>query len=177
MHIIIGLITAVAGLFWALNSLERSGFRLSSLNPFHWHRRTQWKKQYAENPLYSIDNPMESAAAVLIGIAKLEGEISREQKQEILSIFSEEFSLGEEEAKSLFASTSFLLQSETNFIQNIDKIFSQSKGQFSGEQVDSTVSLLKRIAGLDSDVSKQQSEVIDLVSAVFQSNVKNEGKW
>ena len=34
MHIVIAVITAIAGLFWALNALQRSGFQFSSLNPF-----------------------------------------------------------------------------------------------------------------------------------------------
>lgn len=29
MHIVIAVITAIAGLFWALNSLQRSGFHFS----------------------------------------------------------------------------------------------------------------------------------------------------
>ena len=33
MHIVIAAITAVAGLIWALNSLQRSGFNVSALNP------------------------------------------------------------------------------------------------------------------------------------------------
>lgn len=39
MHIIIGVITAIAGLLWALNRLNESGFNLNSLNPFLWARR------------------------------------------------------------------------------------------------------------------------------------------
>ena len=39
MHILIGLITAIAGLFWALNSLQRSEFNFGLSNPFLWSRR------------------------------------------------------------------------------------------------------------------------------------------
>ena len=131
MHIIIGLISAAAGLLWAINSLQNSGFRLSSLNPFLWMRRNKWKKQYAQSPLYMLENPMEAAAAVLLGVAKLEGEISKEQKREILSIFSDEFKLDVDKAKELFASTSFMLQSENNFLTNIDKVLAPSKSNFS----------------------------------------------
>lgn len=177
MHILIGIITAVAGLFWALNSLQQSGFRLSSLNPFHWHRRNQWKKQYAQSPLYMLENPMDAAAAILLGIAKLEGEISREQKSEILQIFSNEFNLDASQAQDLFASTSYLLQTEHNFIQNVDKVLSSSCDKFSSEQADSTLELLIRIAKIESDISAEQYELIDSVTKILKPLATQQGKW
>jgi tellurite resistance protein len=177
MHIIIGIITALAGLFWALNSLQQSGFRLSSLNPFHWHRKNQWKKKYAQNPLYMLDNPMDAAAAVLLGIAKLEGEISREHKSEMLEIYSKEFNLDSDKAKDLFASTSYLLQSENNFLKNVDKVLSSSKEKFSSEQADSTLGLLIRIAKIESDISAEQYELIDSVTKILKPLATQQGKW
>ncbi len=177
MHIIIGLITAVAGLVWAMNSLQQSGFRLSSLNPFHWHRRNQWKKQYAQNPLYNLDNPMEAAAAVLLGIAKLEGEISREQKNEILSIFSTEFKLDQEKAKELFSATSYLLQSENNFIKNVDKVFSVSLDKMSLEQAQSIIELMMKIATFESDLSSEQKQLIDSVTKLLAPKNQSSQKW
>ncbi len=177
MHILIGIITALAGLLWALNSLQQSGFRLSSLNPFHWHRRSQWKKKYARNPLYTLENPLDAAAAILLGIAKLEGEISREHKSEILEIFSSEFNLDTNQAKELFASTSYLLQSENNFIKNVDKVLSSSQEKFSNEQADSTLELLIRIAKIESDISAEQYELIDLVTKILKPLTTAQGKW
>lgn len=177
MHIIIGLITALAGLFWALNSLERSGFRLSSLNPFYWHRRRQWRKKYSENPLYTLDNPMDAAAAILLGIAKIEGEISREHKNEILDIFSSEFNLDAMKAKELFASTSYLLQSENNFVKNIGKVLSRSIDQFSTEQAESTISLAMRIAKIENEISPLQQDLLDSLNQLFKVKKTNNGKW
>ena len=55
VHIVIGVLSAVAGLIWAMVALQRSGLDLNALNPFLWHRRSQWKKKYGENP-YSMQN-------------------------------------------------------------------------------------------------------------------------
>ena len=177
MHIIIGLITAIAGLIWALNSLERSGFRWSSINPFYWHRRNKWKKQYQESPLYALSEPMEVAAVVMLGVAKLEGEISREQKKEILKIFNSEFNLDEKSSSDLFASTSYLLQSENNFLKNIDKVLARSKDSFSEEQAESTIALAERIAKLDSNISHTQQELLNSFARQFHSNQKQIQKW
>lgn len=177
MHIIIGLITAIAGLLWALNSLERSGFRLSSLNPFYWYRRTKWKKQYHESPLYSITEPMDAAAVVMLGMAKMEGEISREQKTEILNIFSSEFNLQSDKAKELFASSSYLLQSENNFIKNINKVLEPSKDKFSSEQVESTINLVKKIAKSESEMSLEQEELLERVIQILKPQDAEKNKW
>ena len=71
MHYIIGLITALAGLLWALNSLQRSGFKLSSINPFAWHRRSQWSQKYGADPVTRVQDPLELVAVLLMGMAKM----------------------------------------------------------------------------------------------------------
>lgn len=177
MHIIIGLITAAAGLIWAINSLQQSGFRLSSLNPFYWLRRTRWKKQYQELPLYQLDSSLEVAAVLIVSVAKLEGEISREQKQEILTLFKTEFNLDDNASSDLFASTCYLLQSEHNFLNNIDKIVSPVIQKFSEEQAVSTVELIIRIANLDSAMSADQSRMISTVKQLLNPVINQQQKW
>ena len=163
MHILIGLITAVAGLIWALYSLQRAGVNLNAFNPFFWYRRTHWSKKYGQDPLYGLDRPIDAAVVVLLGMAKLEGEISREQKQELLHIFETEFKLGNSQATELFASTSFLLQRENNFLANIHKILAPSKSQFTAEQTESLTELMSRVGKVDSELSVSQRQLIDLV--------------
>ena len=36
---LIGFITALAGLIWALHSLQNAGVNLNAFNPFYWARR------------------------------------------------------------------------------------------------------------------------------------------
>lgn len=177
MHIIIALITALAGLLWALNSLQNSGFSFSSLNPFSWKRRRQWRKQYQQNPLYSLDNPMEAAAVLLLGTAKLEGEISQQQKQQLLQIFTEEFKLSEKDAQSLFSSTAYLLQNENNFLKNIPRILAKSADKFTDQQKQMTLSLIAQVAKIDSQILDEQQELINKVSKVFAIKENQNGGW
>jgi uncharacterized tellurite resistance protein B-like protein len=177
MHIIIGILTALGGLLWAINSLQRSGFRLSSINPFYWHRRNQWRKKYSENPLYSLENPMEVAAALLLGVAKLEGEISREQKSRILSVFTEKFGLSSNQAQELFSSTAFMLQSENNFVKNIDKVVKPSREKFSKQQVESTLELAKEVASMDSPPTELQVNLINKIAQIFAIQESNNNTW
>ena len=120
---------------------------------------------------------MEVAASLMLGMAKLEGEISREQKNEILEMFSNEFSLEPNKAKDLFSSTSYLLQSENNFIKNIGKILSPSKDKFSSEQAESTISLITRIAHIDSEISPIQETLLKSVKQTFKPILSDHEKW
>ena len=91
MHIVIAAITAIAGLLWALNALQRSGFQFSSLNPFLAWRRWQWSRSYGARPIYKLERPMDVAAVLLLGVAKADGAITSDQKRELLAMFQDEF--------------------------------------------------------------------------------------
>ena len=80
MHVVIGVLTALAGLIWAIVALQKAGVSISAFNPFLWHRRMNWKNNISEKPLYTLSDPMEVAAVLILGVAKCEGEISAEQK-------------------------------------------------------------------------------------------------
>lgn len=88
MHIIIGVLTAIAGLVWALHSLQNSGVDLNSFNPFTWARRRKWEKLYGAKPLYNLVKPMEAAASLIVGTLAQEGIISSDQKMQVISLFN-----------------------------------------------------------------------------------------
>ena len=106
MHIVIAAITAIAGLLWALNSLQRSGFQFSSLNPFLAWRRFQWSRTYGGRPIYKLDRPIDVAAVLLLGVAKADGAITSDQKRELLAMFQSEFSISRDEASDLLLASS-----------------------------------------------------------------------
>ena len=120
MHIVITLITALGGLFWAMYYLQRSGFDFNSLNPFLWHRRAQWQNKYNTKPIYNLSEPLDVAVLLLLGIAKCEGEISAEQKQQLLKILENEFHLSGDQASDQLLASSHLLKDEIYLVDNIN---------------------------------------------------------
>jgi hypothetical protein len=112
LHYLIGLITAVAMLIFALSRLQRAGLDLNALNPFLWYRRAQWKKLYATKPLYALDKPMEIAALLLVATAKCEGEVSAQQEKFLLDTFKNDFHLSDKEASELLAASAYLLRND-----------------------------------------------------------------
>ncbi|MCG8084074.1 MAG: hypothetical protein JAZ13_00040 [Candidatus Thiodiazotropha taylori] len=125
MHIILPVLGAVITILILLNRLESNGIDIGWLNPFAWKRRREWAKKYHANPVYSLDNPMQVTALVMAALAKSEGEISAEQKKEILGKYQEVFHLSEKAAGDLFSSVIFLIKDDLLAVQNVEKLLGQ----------------------------------------------------
>jgi len=177
MHIIIGIITAVAGLIWALVSLQRAGFNLSSLDPFALYRRLIWKKKYRAKPLYNMQNPMDVAAVLILGVAKCEGEISIEQKQAIQAIFVNEFKLSDSEASDLLVASSYLLRDEVYIVDKLDKVLEKSKSYFNQEQIDSTLELMKQVSRICNETNEEQAKLIARAQKILSPKKEEQSKW
>lgn len=177
MHYVIGFITAVAGLLWALNSLQRSGVDLNALNPFVWWRRRQIAKFYGANPLHVLDNPMEVAALLMLATAKCDGVVSREEKRFLLQTFEREFQVSGHEASSLLSQASYLLRDETDIIGQLEKILERSRTSFTDEQIESTVDLMHRTASLEGPPDEKRLALIGETSRILGSAKVQPGKW
>ncbi len=106
MHIILGPLGSIVTILYML---DRLGIDLGGLNPFYWQRRRSWAKKYQGDPIYSVEDPMHVAAILIVGAAKLDGEISSEQKRVALEQFESSFSLDSPAASELFGSAAHLL--------------------------------------------------------------------
>jgi len=177
VHIVIGVLSAVAGLIWAMVALQRSGLDLTALNPFLWYRRNQWKKKYADKPIYALDAPMDVAAVLLLGTAKCEGEISTEQKKAIVVIFQNEFHLGRDEASDLLLASAHLIRDEIYLVDNLGKILEKSRPRFTEDQVASVLSLMRRVANLDSAMNQEQRKLVQATEDYLGTASKHQGTW
>ena len=178
MHIVIAVITALAGLLWALHALQRSGFQLSSLNPFLAYRRWQWRKTYGGRPIYKLDRPMDVAAVLLLGIAKADGEITSDQKRELLALYQSEFAISRDEASDLLLASSHLIRDEIYLVDNLDKVLERSAERFEPDAVASLLSMMRKIAALDGSINAEQQKLIDATERYFAGrNKAAAGKW
>ncbi len=177
MHIVIGVITAVAGLIWAFVALQRGGVDLNALNPFLWHRRAQWRKRYGGKPIYPLSQPMDAAALLLLGVAKCEGEVSAEQKKELRSIFQHEFHLDGSEADDLLLASAYLIREEIYLVDKLPKILERSARSFTTEQIESLLSLMRRVGNLEGPPNEEQEKLIAATAKYFSATTKSPGKW
>ncbi|MDY6946619.1 MAG: TerB family tellurite resistance protein [Pseudomonadota bacterium] len=178
MHIVIAAITALAGLLWAINSLQRSGFHLSSLNPFLAYRRWQWSRTYGSKPIYRLERPMDVAAVLLLGIAKADGAITSDQKRELQAMFQSEFEISRDAAAELLLASSHLIRDELYIVDHLDKILASSGPQFEPAAVQSLLAMMRRLAALDGAINGEQQKLIAATERYFAARRKMAGsKW
>ena len=163
MHIIIGFLTALAGLIWALYRLQSAGLDLNSFNPFYWLRRRRWQKQYGAKPLHSLTNPMDAAAALMVATAQLDGDLTREHKQLVLELFTRELKLSDTQAQELYVASCHLLKDSSNVQQEVKHILAPSAKAFTPAQTQSLLSMLAKIASFDGHANNAQQELLQQV--------------
>ena len=177
MHVLIGVLTAIAGLIWALVSLQRAGIALNPVSPFTWYRRMQWQKKCNQKPLYRLREPVDVAGGLLLGVAKCEGEVSAQQKRELLSIFEKEFQLDPKDASDLLVASAHLLRDEVYILDNLPKILSHSAEGFTPAHVSSLLALMRRLGTLESPLNEEQEKLIAATEQHFSTRTTRKEKW
>ena len=97
-----------------LNRLAEAGIDLGGLNPFLWARRRRWKDKIEGNPLWRIEQPLDATAILLTAVAKADGDMSKEEKSELLTVFEQDFRLSKKDAAGLLISRVHLLGDGVN---------------------------------------------------------------
>ena len=174
MHVLLGILTAIVSILFAL---DRLGIDLGGMNPFYWYRRRKFAKKYGSDPIYSVEDPIHIAALLVIGVAKLDGDLTAEQKQLAQEQFMSEFSMDEREASQMFGSAAHLLAAPQLIGEQLEKLADRNKDTFSPEQAESLMQMLVKVAAANGSVSASQQEFIDNVRSAYIKAPKGEGTW
>ncbi len=174
MHIILGALTAIVTILFLL---DRMGVSLGGLNPFHWYRRRAFASKYASDPIYSVEDPIHVAALLIIGAAKLDGDLTAGQKRVAQEKFETEFSLDSREASQLFGSAAHLLAAPQLIDTQLEKLAGRNRDRFSREQAESIIQMMIEVASTDGDLTAVQTEFIEGVRSQFVQEEKRQGTW
>lgn len=171
MHIIIGLLTALGTLLYVM---ERMRIDIGWLNPWAWKRRRAWSKMATGNPVYGLDKPIDAIALIATAAAKIDGDLSIEEKEALKNIFRNTFNLSEQEASQLLGSSVYLLGPGEDVFQSPEKVLQRSLDQFSDEQKASSMGLLSAIINVGGAPSNLQQEFVSKVrKAIHPNDEKN----
>ncbi|MEW5250219.1 hypothetical protein [Microbulbifer discodermiae] len=176
MHILIGIITAIAGLVWALNSLQNSGVNLNAFNPFMWLRRRKWEKSLGTKPMHALTDSMEVAALLVVAVAKEQGDITRDSKAEILSIFEREFGVRHSKAIEIYSFSVYLIQDTLNMAEEVRHILKPSKESFTSVHIAKLITMLKETASLEI-ITEGQQAIIKSVELEFKDDEASASNW
>ena len=177
MHIIVGILTAVAGLIWALYRLQNSGVDLNSFNPFYWARRRNWEKQLGTKPIHRLESPMEAAALLVVGMAGLDGEFTREQRNEIINLFVSEFGVSSQAAGEYFSVSSHMLKDIMDISAEVRHILSPSKSAYKSHHVESLLSMLATVSTSEGPATNEQVVLLETIKGEFNPSNKATHKW
>lgn len=173
MHIVLGLLGSLISILYLL---ERIGVDIGWLNPWSWRRRRAWVKKYEGDPIYSIEDPIHVAAILIIGVAKLEGDLSTEQRSAALRQFEEIFSLDPRAASELLGSATHLLGAPQIIGTQLDGVAKRNKHTFKPDQAASMIEMIQQIATVGGAMSDAQREFIDMLRSHFVSPSRK-GTW
>lgn len=177
MHIVLLVLSTIVTILILVNRLSENGINIGRLNPFAWKRRREWAKLYHANPVYTLASTIEVTGLLMVALAKSEGEISSEQKREIISKFKEVFHLDEDKASTLLTASSFILKDNISVVKNMSKLMEPSIKSFSEEQASSALSLLTHISNFDSPANNFQLEIIKLFKECFRGRFMTSNEW
>ena len=174
MHIILGALGSIVTILYLL---DRLGIDLGGMNPFYWYRRRAFAKKYGADPIFSVEDPMHIASLLIIGAAKLDGDLTAGQKATARRLFESEFSLSEKEASQLFGSAAHLLAAPQLLEEQLTKLVARSGSRFSPEQTGSLLDMMTEVASADGGLSASQEAFIRQVRTDFPTEAKPEGTW
>ena len=177
MHIVLGVLGTIVTILVLLNRLAEAGIDLGGLNPFLWQRRKKWKKKYEGNPIYKIESPMDATAILMVAISKADGDLAKEDKQKLLSLFESEFKLPKKDAAGLLISSAHLLGDGSELRNNVKKFLAPSIEAFSNEQMESAVVLLDQTVGPESSAHPSQVEIFEAAKTEFGKKIVEPSKW
>ena len=141
MHIIIGLITALATLLYIM---DRLGLDIGWLNPWAWRRRRAWAKKYEGDPIYSVEDPMQIAAILVVGTVRMAGDLSADKQALLLELFETTFSLDTRNARELYTSAAHLLGSPQVIQTQLENLVERNQSVFTPEQTGSFVQMIEK---------------------------------
>lgn len=174
MHILLGLLGAMVTVLYLL---DRLGIDIGGLNPFYWYRRRAFVKKYGADPIYSIEDPVHVASLLVIGAAKLDGDLTAAQKALAREQFESTFSMSSREASDLFGSAAHLLAAPQLLEGQLTKLVDKTGGMFSKEQVESLVDMMVKVASADGEMSPKQKEFIGSIGSRFVREEQRQGTW
>jgi len=177
MHIILGVLGTIVTILVLFKRLSDAGIDIGWLNPFLWSRRRAWRKKYEGNTIFCLTEPLEVAAMLATTVAKIDGEISKEEKAILLSLFQNEFGKSEEEASALLLSSIYIFGDGQDAISKPDKIMKKSLEAFSQEQASSVIKLLAVIKDIDPANAEAKQRYVEKVERVFDKRFGDDSKW
>ena len=107
----------------------------------------------------------------------MDGDITSDEKQAILSEFSSNFSLTDREASQLLGSSAHLLGQPQLIGTQLNGVLSRADNTFTADQAESLISMMTAVLSSNEQLSTDQTELIESIKNRHPSHVSDGGTW
>ncbi|MEE2690969.1 MAG: TerB family tellurite resistance protein [Pseudomonadota bacterium] len=162
MHILIGLLVAAAGAFWAFRyftEAAREG-REALRDVKGLYRSGKWSRQIDRRLIENLSDPREAAAVLLYQIASYDGAVTDRQKAAMVGEMRAAFGADTETAEGLSAFARMALGQINDAANSLKKILRPVNEACTVEEKRALLDMMLRIAEIEGPVSDVQHHLI-----------------
>ncbi len=163
MHILLALLGTVVTLLVLLHRLAEIGVDLGGFNPFLRRRRRAWRQKYEANPIFALEDPLDIAAVLVVGVARVDGDMTSDEKAAVLREFENTLGLEPDGAAQLARSASHLIGDGNVLDTQLDDVLRGRQETFSDNQVESLLEMMQRVANEGNGETASQRRLMDNV--------------
>ena len=172
MHILIGIIGAIAAAFFAFRYFVDAAHegREAVRDARGFFRRGKWTQKVGQRLIESLDDPRESAAVLLYQIAAYDGAVTDIQKKSIIAAMKKAFDADDETAEGLFAFSRMAVGELNDASNSMKKILRPVLEMCTREEKLELVSMLGAIAAVEGAPSDSQQRMINEAERILLSD-------
>lgn len=177
MHIVIAALGLLVSILYLLSRLADAGIDLGGLNPFLWKRRRAWRRKVEGNPIFTLQDPLEIASLLVVATAKVDGDMSSDEKKAVLREFEHTLGLKHRVATDLLGSGAYLLGDTRVFQEQLAAFLANAKERLSPAQAQSVIAMMESVAGSSGNASEQQKSLIAATRERLDPALQPKGTW
>lgn len=169
MHILLALIGALAGLFWAFTRFvgaAREG--REAVNEVRGlFRRGKWSRKIDKRHIENLEDPRESAAIVLFQLAAYEGAIIQAQLDHMMQVMMTSFETSKTESEEFIAFARMAMGEINDASNSLTKILRPVNDMCSEKEKQELLAMMESVAGFGGNANDQQTHLISQARNIF----------
>jgi len=163
MHIIIALLTAIAGAFLAFKYfMDAANEGREAVQDVRGaFRRGKWSRRIDKRLVENLSDPREAAAMLLYQIANYDGAVTEPQKSKIVSVMREIFEADEETSEGLYAFSRMAVGEINDAANSLKKILRSISEVCTDEEKASVITMMRDVGEVEGSLNDMQLRLID----------------
>jgi len=127
--------------------------------------------------MHGLTDSMDIAALLVVSVAKANGEITRDTREDILAIFEKEFGVSNKRAVEMFTSSAHLLRDVLDMEGEVRHVVAPGKDQFQSSHIEKLIQMMEQASRLENGPSDAQTAILNAVKKEFRDSGSETKAW